>query len=775
MTVQIRYQDSKIKEYNVERRFENGYGAIVDFNNENFVEEQEKIIYIIITSLDGNYKNKKIELGYEIIDGNEEYIREVNIMEHIYGMTEKSETCYNIKDRDISELNGTIMLINIFSQSLEFNIKNAKNEKLYSLDVYNNYFIRFPNITMDSKNKFCLKYITPKDEKEEKYGEVSYDFQIYFENELYKNQMFIIPLINGKIYTHSLNKGDVIIYRQYYNANLTEDNEKVIYSANMLNIKGNPKLYGFTCEQYPHNCNVDINKLKNDNFDKIEPLNIYNVNKKLNTPKDIDINGESVYEQRKQYLTIVSCDKADNDSNNDECIYTIEINNERDEIQLIPETVFATGIYNPINYFSIKLSDYSSLKYLKIYFTILIGNAELYIYEDSDCKNEIESYKFSHIHRKEIIEISKNLQENYFIIIKCEDISFIQLKYETDKHYKGYTYLIPNEINIEPIIKDMKSYFNINKIPFKEKSHNYLFKVLSMDCSMTCGNATQSYENITDYYFETDKNKSNNNLSNYDFYSQVYNFFHTSFDEENCGINTYNEERINNKPFFVISDMPHISSSEHIEYVYPIIFDENNDNGVLIEFKINANDKTYPSKTNLYSYSYRTSGMDSQFSHIIENDYYALYINKDFYKNSLKDNPFGLLYIVLEKQEPYGDYYISTNFISSKISPEYIYSQKNYKLSLRPSSSKYYYFQIDADSKGHIEFSYPENELIEIYAKIVKKNKIEPGYNWNKRVKLPDENDTGLMRLKGIIEYKSGDTLDCYYHGCELYFQIKSK
>ena len=233
---------------------------------------------------------------------------------------------------------------------------------------------------MDSKNKFCLKYITPKDEKEEKYGEVSYDFQIYFENELYKNQMFIIPLINGKIYTHSLNKGDVIIYRQYYNANLTEDNEKILYSANMLNIKGNPKLYGFTCEQYPHNCNVDINKLKNDNFDKIEPLNIYNVNKKLNTPKDIDINGESIYEQRKQYLTIVSCDKNDNDSNNDECIYTIEINNERDEIQLIPETVFATGIYNPINYFSIKLSDYSSLKYLKIYFTILIGNAELYIY-----------------------------------------------------------------------------------------------------------------------------------------------------------------------------------------------------------------------------------------------------------------------------------------------------------------------------------------------------------------------------------------------------------
>lgn len=285
---------------------------------------------------------------------------------------------------------------------------------------------------------------------------------------------------------------------------------------------------------------------------------------------------------------------------------------------------------------------------------------------------------------------------------------FHSIKYETDKHYKGYTYLIPNEINIEPIIKDMKSYFYINKIPFKEKYNNYLFKVLSMGFIFICFKIIICYIFIWLSCITTCHWTINNNLSNYDFYSQVYNFFHTSFDEENCGIIIYNEERINNKPFFVISDMPHISSSEHIEYVYPIIFDENNDNGVLIEFKINANDKTYPSKTNLYSYSYRTSGMDSQFSQIIENDYYALYINKDFYKNSLKDNPFGLLYIALEKQDPYGDYYISTNFISSKISPEYIYSQKNYKLSLRPSSSKYYYFQIDADSKGHIEFSYPE-------------------------------------------------------------------
>ena len=124
-----------------------------------------------------------------------------------------------------------------------------------------------------------------------------------------------MTLFNGKIYIHSLNKGDVIIYRHNYYDNNLENNEKIIYSANMVKIRGNPKLYGYSCRYYPNSCNVNINDLNGVGFDRIESLNIYNINKKLNIVKDIDVNGESVYEQRKQYLTIVSCESGDDSPN----------------------------------------------------------------------------------------------------------------------------------------------------------------------------------------------------------------------------------------------------------------------------------------------------------------------------------------------------------------------------------------------------------------------------------------------------------------------------
>ena len=68
--------------------------------------------------------------------------------------------------------------------------------------------------------------------------------------------------------------------------------------------------------------------------------------------------------------------------------------------------------------------------------------------------------------------------------------------------------------------------------------------------------------------------------------------------------------------------MPHISSFDG--YIYPIIFDDNKDNGILIEFKIYGIDNL-SSENDLYSLSYHSSDMKFAFSTIIKNDYYTLY------------------------------------------------------------------------------------------------------------------------------------------------------
>ena len=763
----------------VKQMFENGYGSVVEITKDLFEGDDNPRISLTVNASqnsDSQLRYGKAEIGFEIIDNINNIIdrREVEILEHAYGMA-SNETCYKVKD--IQNKSAT-MLINTFTPGVLFNIRDVNDAILYSLDVFNNYFIRLPKEFYEPKNYFCFKHLTPKESEEEVYGEVSYDFQIYYEEELEKYQMFLMPLLNGKIYTHSLNRGDIMIYRNnFFNG---AENKK-IYSANMLRIRGNPKLYGYTCNEYP-NCTITSEDLKDTSkVEQILPLNMYHINKRLNAEgnTEIDKNGDAVYELRKQYMTIVSCESDEADPNNGECKYNIEINNEMDEIQLSPESVFATSIVNPINYFLIRLKDYKTTKYLKLNFTVLTGNAELYIYDDFLCKNEFKDYNYSHIHRKEIIEINKDLLQNYYLVVRCTEPSFIQLKYETDAHYKGYDTLIPNEVNIVPINDKIRAYYNLYNpnyyYPFKDndKNNDFYYNITTMDCSMHWGYIDTIKSNLTQYDFEQRKNVIYSYLSSYGFGSLIDKYTHTSFENENCGLIIYNGELSSNKPLLITSDMPHKSTFINTYYVYPIIYNEKTDEGIIIDFKIyNTGDLK---DTFLYNISYYIEGIGSKKKQLQVKGNSSIFIDKEFYGDNLKNNMIGNLYISLNKLHSDKNYYITTNVMSSKISPEFLYPNQDYEFKLRPSSSKYFYSPINKDSDGYLKFGDFKNNKIKIYPKIVGKNEIEEGYNWNKRVKLPDENDPNLLETKdGVVAYYKNQTDKCT-NGCELYFQIKSE
>ena len=763
--------------YETKQIFENGYGAIVDITPNMFNENS--FIIIKPASKENNYEKSKVEIGYEIIDNNEDEHREVEIMEHVYGKVEQNETCYKVKKESLNNKTAT-MLINTFTQGVLFRIKNPESEVLYSLDVFNNYFIKLPKEFYDENNYFCFKHITPHESEEEVFGEVSYDFQIYYDDELAKYQMYIMPLINGKIYTHSLNRGDIMIYRNNFYGDYTEGNDKKIYSANMLRIRGNPKLYGFICEDYPNNCNINAQDLKeNPNIEKILPLNMYYINKRLNAEGNtqIDENGEATSELRKQYMTIVSCESDEKDPNKGECKYNIEINNERDEIQLMPETVFATSIVGSVNYFLIRLKDYQTTKYLKLHFTVLTGNAELYIYEDFECKNEIKDYKFSHIHRKEIIEFTSGLKENYYLLVKCSEPSFIQLKYETDAHYKGYNNLIPNEINIEPINNNSISYYNLYNPNYyypldnEERNKDFYYRLETMDCSMYWGHVDTIEPNLTEKNFFQEKNKLYSYLSTYGFGSQINEYFHTSSSDDLCGVVIYNGEIDKERPLLITSDMPHKSTFENTYYVFPIIYDKDNDQGILMEF--NVYDKEDLRDDDLYTLTYSIEGKDQKKETVKISHNKPIYLDKAFYGNYLENNMIGNLYITLTKKYPQRKYYVTTNIMSSKMSPEYINPNQDITFTLRTSSSKYFYSPLSKDRKGTINFKSLPN-TVKVFAKIIPNDKVEEGYNWNKRVKLPEEGDPDLLPIKdGKIEYTKSQTENCT-SGCEIYFHIKS-
>ena len=325
------------------------------------------------------------------------------------------------------------MVLLIYSQAVSFVVKkNVDNSRIYSQDGFHNSYIRLLE-PFNNTNYFCIRKYISKDKENVEYGESSYDFQLYYEDELTNNQMFIQPLINGKIYTHSLNRGSIMVYRNsFYGGN----SEKYIYTANLLKIRGNPKLYGYICNTYP-DCKV-TNK---EGLEEIKNINLYSINKKENAIENnqIDPNGESVSELKNQYMSVVICDTEDSDPNHGECKYTIEIHNEGDNVQLIPQKVYATSILPGTNYFSIRVGNYQSIYNMNISLTVLAGNANMEIYSDFERSNKISNYIYHKLFRKEVFEfISTDIKEIYWGKIICTETAFIELKYVTDFHYKGY-------------------------------------------------------------------------------------------------------------------------------------------------------------------------------------------------------------------------------------------------------------------------------------------------------------------------------------------------
>ena len=112
--------------------------------------EESSFIYIKPSTSFEEYKTRKVEVGYEIIDNSEDGQREISILEHVYGVADKKETCYKLKESDMSNKEATI-LINTFTQGVLFKIKNSTNYVVYSLDVFNNYFIKLPKEFYDKR------------------------------------------------------------------------------------------------------------------------------------------------------------------------------------------------------------------------------------------------------------------------------------------------------------------------------------------------------------------------------------------------------------------------------------------------------------------------------------------------------------------------------------------------------------------------------------------------------------------------------------------------
>jgi len=155
--------------------------------------------------------NAKVKIGIERVDQGRNYKRQFKILEHIYGATNSFETCYQISEA-LNMTKQPILLINAVSQAIIFTMKNESDNSKQIINLFHNSYIRLNN-QLNASNYFCIKRYQSEDMDYEEYGESSYDFQLYYEDDLENIQPFLMPLVNGKFYNHTLTKEKMRVYR----------------------------------------------------------------------------------------------------------------------------------------------------------------------------------------------------------------------------------------------------------------------------------------------------------------------------------------------------------------------------------------------------------------------------------------------------------------------------------------------------------------------------------------------------------------------------------
>mgnify|MGYP006873017361 CR=1 FL=1 len=440
-----------------------------------------------------------------------------------------------------------------------------------------------------------------------------------------------------------------------------------------------------------------------------------------------------------------------------------------EEIILSPDMTYSSGFkaFSP-TYFRIKLDDTSNIKMLSIYFTVLSGNADMYVYSDSEHKNLIEKKNFRYVYKKEIIEITEDFLQNYYISITLHESSYIEIKYDTNANEKKYA-LINNQVNIEYLNKEeeYKTY------SIKTEVENNYILIQSMDCSLSFNSGGDEEKNITYKYLEFSGKE-------YEFNLKLENYFHSVINnKEDCTvfISTGTKDNANNDPLIIPESVPNPSSLINTYYNFPFFYDESF-KGIFININLDSESIIQTSSYPEIKITFIVGDQQSDYeTHTIKKSK-LFFIKSNVEKYCKNKNDICNLKINIEKVDSSklsDTYKIYTTLQLSSLSPVCIDKNQLYTEKILPMGSQYFYTQIDEYEEGEINIMFNKGSG-KIFAKIVEKDNFEKNPNWNRRIELPTEESSDLLEVdynRGSLKYFANSKYNNCTKGCELYILVK--
>ena len=418
-------------------------------------------------------------------------------------------------------------------------------------------------------------------------------------------------------------------------------------------------------------------------------------------------------------------------------------------------------------YYRINLQDIKNINVLNIYFTVLSGNADMYIYSDNEHKSLIEKKNYRHAYKKEIIEITEDFLENYYISIVLYESSYFEIKYDININEKEYI-LLNNEVNIEYLNKeqDYKNY------TIKTDFENNYLSIKSLDCSFNFEiEGINQEKNITYKYYEFSEKDFKFNLKLEEYFNIISN------NNEDCTIFIATGTKSDSKNSLLIPEnIPNPSFSFiNTYYNFSFVYDEYF-NGILINLELDSIIESNISpdlKITFIIEDQEKYNYDKYYIHKSK----LIFIQSDIEKYCKINNICNIQMQIesLDSSSEQNYYTIYTMFhLENSLAPIYINKNQIYNEKILSLGSKYFYTSIDENEEGEINIMFNKGSG-KIFAKIVEKNIIEKNQNWNRRIHLPEEDSEDLLKfdsIKGSLKYYSNNYNNCI-NGCELYILVK--
>ena len=458
------------------KTFFNGYSHLITDNNNNGSNIKFKIGF--------NSENLRIKTCHRYIKDSVNKNRDIkNIFVgdvKYSGFKEKNKgDCFSIykdpktNNRDISEYQ-----INFITKT-----KNLKIDLYKDINKTNNNDIILPNEESfayrfkSSSDGFCI-YSNSDDDS----GALFQLLPIYSNS--YIPQSLIMPLIKGVSTRQELKKGEIL----YYRINENSKNSSSI-KVHFQTLSGNPKIYSSECQDYP-NCTIDINKIESlGEESKIKDY--YNNNYYF----DIKIKSEDIYKKPEFPIVIVQCPNDDNEE--DECNYYIEMTNDFETILLNKNRKIYSFIDEKVTHkYKIDLSndEYSKNKNSEIYIQLYSFAGKMNLNVQSDVSED--NYKYYNYNDNGIFYIAKLDNTGEFNIeINSNNCSYssYSLFYYILHEGDNSIYLPSGEVHYNIISSNKITYKYYFQDKAKTTNINYIASINGINCDLKINGQIKRY------------------------------------------------------------------------------------------------------------------------------------------------------------------------------------------------------------------------------------------------------------------------------------------